>query len=190
MFSLTDYPEFQILQDHCEVIEEELANAPMWFVWDSDAYDRKGNCIFLRGDWTVCPVYFGNVSLCEVVTLADEALKSELGAMCHALPELMPRTTELLSQIPSVNYAAFSRLGPRSSLATHKHKSPCSLILHMGLRIPRHCGLTVAGESHTWQERGDVVIFDGNFPHSAWNFSDAERVVLYVDFENSPAANI
>lgn len=190
MFSLNDYPEFLILQDHCEAILEELVNAPLWFIWDSDAYDRKGNCIFLRGDWTVCPVYFGNLKLDEVVTLAEDSLKTEVSELCAHLPKLFPTTTELLSQIPSINYAAFSRLGPRSSLATHRHKNPDSLILHIGLKIPRQCGLTVAGERHAWEQLGDAVIFDDNLPHSAWNFSDAERVVLYVDFKISPAANI
>jgi aspartyl/asparaginyl beta-hydroxylase (cupin superfamily) len=85
--------------------------------------------------------------------------------------------------IPSVNYAAFSKLAPHSRLASHRHSSPTSLIMHMGLQVPDGCGISVDVDEHDWQQPGDMIIFDDNQEHSAWNDSDEDRILLYVDFE-------
>lgn len=42
------------------------------------------------------------------------------------------------------------------------------------------CGITVGGESATWEE-GRSLLFDDGYDHHAWNDSDEVRVVLFVD---------
>lgn len=29
----------------------------------------------------------------------------------------------------------------------------------------------------------EVIVFDDTHPHSAWNDSDSERIILYIDFK-------
>lgn len=185
------FPEFLALSDHWETILEEIEKVDLtWFNWDSDAVGKDGTCMFLTGGWTVSPIYFGKKTPEEVVEVEDKGLMAEVCQLCRALPRIFPETTDLLQGLPSINYAALSRLAPRSRLETHRHENPNALIMHMGLRIPRDCGLKVGEEEHTWRKPGDVVIFDDNQQHSAWNFSDDERVVLYVDFKISPPQTI
>ena len=51
--------------------------------------------------------------------------------------------------------------------------------------VPRNeksCGIEVNEETYHWKE-GKAVVFDDTFEHEAWNDSDQERVVLFIDFE-------
>mgnify|MGYP000944396347 CR=1 FL=1 len=177
-----NYPEFKLLQDNCEILCIGLKQAKTWLEWYSDTWDAEGNCVFLKGDWTVSPVYFGNTSPEEVLTLKSNS-RSEWTHLFGLLPGIYPEMHALLRQIPSINYAGFSKLGPRTQLATHQHKNPDSLIAHVGLQIPRHCSLTVGDVEHVWRRQGEIVIFDDTQPHSASNFSNGERIVFYVDFK-------
>jgi hypothetical protein len=36
---------------------------------------------------------------------------------------------------------------------------------------------------HHWRKAGEVIVFDDTYPHSAWNDSDSERIILYIDFK-------
>lgn len=164
------------------MVVEELQKNSLWIKWGSDSYDSSGNCLFLDGNWTICPVYFGNYSIFQM----NLGRKGEVDIMelLDILPKRFPEITRLFSRIKSINFTAFSRLHPRSKLAAHRHKNPKSLIFHMGLVIPpgRTCGLCVNEEVHLWEKPGDAVIFDDNLEHSAWNDSDEERIILYADF--------
>jgi aspartyl/asparaginyl beta-hydroxylase (cupin superfamily) len=63
------------------------------------------------------------------------------------------------------------------------HTGPTNLRLrcHLGLSIPDgDCGLTVAGETRRWRE-GTCLVFDDSLEHTAWNHTEAPRVVLIVD---------
>jgi beta-hydroxylase len=42
------------------------------------------------------------------------------------------------------------------------------------------CAIRVGSETRHWQE-GRVMIFDDTFEHEAWNRTDNQRVVLFVD---------
>jgi len=37
---------------------------------------------------------------------------------------------------------------------------------------------------HIWDQQGDIIVFDDNKLHSAWNDSDHERILFYVDFRH------
>lgn len=181
-YELDKFPEFAQLAAQYQKILNELKGSIFWMAWGSDNYDPLGHCKFLSGDWTVCPVYFGNYDP-RVFKIPGTA-KINVDEVIQALPTQFPETTKLLQNIKSVNFAALSRLHPKSSLAPHKHVNPNSLIFHLGLIIPQGntCGLSVGGISHTWSKPGDAVIFNDTLEHSAWNNSDEERIILYLDF--------
>lgn len=45
-------------------------------------------------------------------------------AILSSLPEKFPKTIELLKPFEALNFAAFSRLHPKSTLHPHKHDNP------------------------------------------------------------------
>jgi hypothetical protein len=182
--NVNDYPEFGPLVENVPLILAELEQSnPVWMPWSSDAFDDQGKPVFLSGgSWAVSPVYFGRQRPDQAINI-DPAYKAMAVEACKSLPGIYPHTTQLLHRIPSINYAAFSRLAPQSRLEPHQHRSPESLIMHLALKIPRQgSGISVAGQSHTWQKPGDMLIFDDEQEHSAWNCSIRDRIVLYVDF--------
>lgn len=181
-FPLDAYSDIKWLASQYTIILDELRKNNFWMKWGSDAYDPTGHCKFLKGDWTVCPIYFGNYDPHSIHIPGADSF--DLEELIASLPQRFPETTKLLQKIPSLNFSAFSRLHPKSKLAPHKHKNPYSLIFHLGLVIPAGgtCGLRVNDIDHIWRKPGDAIIFNDNLEHSAWNDSDEERIILYVDF--------
>jgi len=179
---LDDFPDYKWLTQQYTVILDELKKNSFWMNWGSDSYDPIGHCKFLRGSWTVCPVYFGNYN--PYMMKIPGSIDFDLDELIKSLPLKFPETIKLLRNIKSLNFSAFSRLHPHSKLEPHKHTNPNALIFHLGLVIPpgNTCGLEVNGQIHTWTKPGDAVIFNDNFEHRAWNNSDEERIILYVDF--------
>lgn len=182
IYSLDEFPEFSSLPANYPIILEELQLNARWKDWPSDASDAYGHCKFLTGNWTVSPLYFGRKDTASVKIPGLYQLESE--QLIASLPTLFPKTTALLKKFPSINFAGFSRLHAHSILEPHRHQNKKNLILHLGLIIPKApaCGLKVGRSVHHWTKPGDVVIFDDTYLHSAWNNSDEERTILYVDF--------
>jgi ornithine lipid ester-linked acyl 2-hydroxylase len=95
-----------------------------------------------------------------------------------------PETARLLEAIPGMTTAFFSILGPRKRLPPHRGPYRGVLRYHLGLKIPEPagaCGIRVGGEVRHWEEGGSLV-FDDVYEHEAWNDTDEDRVVLFVDF--------
>jgi hypothetical protein len=187
---LSEFPEFNNLTRSSSIIREEVHGNDLWMSWSSDNYDSNGKCLFLTGDWKVCPVYFGHFDPYSMVPSSFD--RNDVDRLLASLPLRFPKTVALLERLPRVRYAAFSKLRPGCRLQPHRHRNPHSLIFHLGLCIPPGgtCGLRVDGRTHIWSRAGDAVIFDDNLEHSAWNDSDAERLILYVDFVRAgPAAS-
>lgn len=182
IYDIADFPKLQEIQKNYPVILKELIANKVWLNWGSDSYDQSGHCGFLTGNWTVCPIYFGNIpgEDMHVPGMTKEQIKQLL----ESLPYRFPETRSLIIEHHGINFAAFSRLHPKSKLAPHKHNNPNSLIFHLGLIIPpgNTCGLKVGDQTHLWTKPGDAVIFNDNFEHSAWNDSDEERIIFYLDF--------
>lgn len=155
-------------------IHEEVCKIPYWYQWPSDKPSLSGHCQFLNGLWTICPIYVSRVS----------AMKCPIPN--HILAQLFPVTQKLICQIPSVQFAGFSRLHPHSILDLHTHENPNSDIMHIGVIIPpgKTSGLKVGDHVHLWHAPGDIIIFNDNRPHEAWNHSDQDRVVIYISLVN------
>ena len=97
---------------------------------------------------------------------------------CAACPE----TTRLVTSVPGMKTAFFSILGPRSHVPPHRGPYKGLLRYHLGLKIPApdRCGIRVADQRLTWRE-GESLLFDDTYEHEAWNHSDQDRVVLFLD---------
>jgi ornithine lipid ester-linked acyl 2-hydroxylase len=98
--------------------------------------------------------------------------------------ERCPETTRLLGAIPGLTTAFFSILGPRKRLPPHRGPYRGVIRYHLGLRIPEPataCGIRVGDEVRHWEE-GSSLVFDDTYEHEAWNETDEDRAVLFVDF--------
>ncbi len=96
-----------------------------------------------------------------------------------------PATTAAVESIPGMRLAMFSILSPRSQLPAHRASNRSVLRYHLAVVVPTPqdaCRIRVADETRTWSE-GSSLVFDDTFDHEVWNDSDAERVVLFVDFD-------
>lgn len=158
------------IRAHIGLIQKEVRSIPSWFEWASDYVSEDGTCGFLNGQWTICPIFNSKYS-----TLHCPVPNSKFA-------ELFPITYKLVTQIPLLKQACFSRLHPKTKLHTHTHENTTSDIMHIGVIVPQDqsCGLTVGNHTHIWNKAGDVVIFNDTRPHHAWNDSCLDRVVLYL----------
>lgn len=96
-----------------------------------------------------------------------------------------PRTAELLDAIPGLTTAFFSVLGPHKRLRPHRGPYKGVLRYHLGLKIPHPpdaCGIKVGGQIAHWRE-GESLIFDDSYQHEAWNDTEEDRVVLFLDVQ-------
>jgi len=98
--------------------------------------------------------------------------------------ERCPETARLVEEIPGMTTAFFSILGPHKHLPPHRGPYKGVIRYHLGLKIPEpkeKCGIRVGSEVRHWEE-GKSLVFDDTFEHEAWNDTDEDRVVLFVDF--------
>lgn len=95
-----------------------------------------------------------------------------------------PQTVAALQKIPGIKSAFFSILDSRKHVPPHEGPYNGVLRYHLGLKIPdeQACRIRVGNELGYWNEGGSLL-FDDSYEHEAWNDSDSERVVLFVDFE-------
>ena len=101
--------------------------------------------------------------------------------------ELCPLTTAMLNTIPGIRIAGFSLMTPNSVIDPHTDTTGIkygSLAYHLGIDVPDKdsCFLIVNGEKKS-EENGKVIIFDSTYIHSAYNITDKERCILYIDFQ-------
>jgi aspartate beta-hydroxylase len=96
----------------------------------------------------------------------------------------LPRTCRVLAPLTSLfsptGQVAFHHMVPGATLRPHVDGPNTSLTCHLGIDVPEHCGLRVAGETRTW-EQGKCLWFDHSYEHEAWNRSDRSRCILLFD---------
>lgn len=96
-----------------------------------------------------------------------------------------PTTAALLRAVPGLTTAFFSVLGPGKSLPPHVGPYRGVLRHHLALLVPEPAhasGIRVGGEVRHW-ERGRSLVFDDTYLHDAWNGTDSDRVVLFIDVQ-------
>lgn len=97
--------------------------------------------------------------------------------------DICPETVKLLQSIPGMITGMFSILAPGKHIPEHRGPYKGVLRYHLGLNIPSegNCRIRVKDDVRIWKE-GQSLVFDDSFPHEAWNDSNDQRVVLFVDF--------
>jgi aspartyl/asparaginyl beta-hydroxylase (cupin superfamily) len=94
-----------------------------------------------------------------------------------------PLTAAVLRTIPGLTTGFFSILGPGKSLPPHYGPYRGVLRHHLALIVPEPaeaCGIRVGDQVRQWIE-GQVLVFDDTYEHEAWNRTEGERVVLFLD---------
>lgn len=109
--------------------------------------------------------------------------------VCHDLDfqrnqRRCPKTTEALKLIPNLRLAMFSIFEAGKEVPAHVGPYGGVLRYHLGVKVsrPELCGINVGGDTRSWEE-GKSLIFDDSHSHFAWNRSNEDRVVLFVDFD-------
>ncbi len=95
-----------------------------------------------------------------------------------------PVTTRLLEQVPNMQTAWFSILGPQYHIPHHRGVTKGIIRCHLGLIIPKNaekCRMRVENEICVWQQ-GKAFVFDDTYDHEVWNDTKDERVILLFDF--------
>lgn len=101
-----------------------------------------------------------------------------------------PQTSAVLEEVDLCRIKAqapevcFSLLAPGSHIKPHYGVTNSRLVMHLPLKVPADCALSIvdAGEHH-WQE-GRLMMFDDTYQHEAWNRSGETRLILLMDCWN------
>ena len=96
-----------------------------------------------------------------------------------------PVTAAVLRAIPGLTTGFFSILGPGKRLPPHYGPYRGVLRHHLALIVPEpreQCGIRVGDQVRHWQE-GRSLVFDDTYEHEAWNDTEGERVVLFLDIK-------
>ena len=170
------------------IFTEDALSVPQWTPWPETAH-YKVSSFGNEKPWTVFP-------LCHCFP-AD---KPDNFTWVPATKSFVPRTCRLLEEAcrygdgqSYLRTALFSQLAPRSVLQEHTGWADLAnhvLRLHIPIVVPRcsdafgnHddlCGTWVDGcvETHAV---GRPLLFDDSKTHRAFNYSDADRIILIVD---------
>lgn len=163
-FGRDDVPGVSVLEDNWEVIRAEL---------DDLLLERDQIPAFQQVDR-------GQRRLTD-----DDRWKSYVfwygGAESAPNRERCPKTAELLDRMPNVYTAFFSILAPGKRIPIHSGALKGLLRVHLPLVVPAgECWIEIGGERCTWTE-GEALIFDDTYLHRAWNNTEGDRVVLFLD---------
>jgi beta-hydroxylase len=95
----------------------------------------------------------------------------------------VPFTKSLIeTHIPTHKCAGFSIFLPDTYVIPHNGLPGDWYRLHLGLKIPDgDAGMIIGTEKVEWEE-GKCFVWDDRVRHSAWNFTDSDRVILIIDF--------
>jgi beta-hydroxylase len=108
--------------------------------------------------------------------------------------KMCPKTFELVNKIKShINICGFSWMFGGCLLQPHTDITGLSsgtLAMHLGLSVPKPdntCRLIIKNENDEYmymnEENGKMFIFDATWEHYAYNLTNEDRLILYVDFK-------
>jgi len=165
-FPLERFPWVQHIEEHWEVIREELEGV----LEDREALPN-----------------FQDISKDQIEITDDDRWKTYFlygyGFEAKLGVETCPRTAALMREIPGMTTAMFSILSPRKHILDHRGPYKGVLRYHLGLIVPEDaesCRIRVGDDFRHWLS-GESMVFDDTFNHEVWNDTDETRVVLFVD---------
>jgi beta-hydroxylase len=98
--------------------------------------------------------------------------------------DLCPQTRKLLVNIKGFKSAMFSVLSANKKIPPHRGPFKGLLRIHLGLIVPKDeatkCFIEVGGERKYWTF-GKTMMFDDTNIHAAYNLTEMDRVVLFID---------
>ncbi|SOE07321.1 aspartyl/asparaginyl beta-hydroxylase domain-containing protein [Streptomyces sp. Ag109_G2-15] len=163
------YPELipvvAALESAHPVIKGELNSA--WAV-HREAFSDYEHYLTRQHDWQALYLYRGGALVEDSAATVPTAYK--------VLQEFAVDTEAICPLLE----CHFSTLLPGASIAPHCDLWNFSINLHLAVDIPDGCGITVAGETRSWQE-GHCLLFDYSFEHEARNDGDRPRTCLLMD---------
>jgi beta-hydroxylase len=162
---ISQFPELRVLEQDWQEIREEALLLAATEIKAAQNHDDAGFNSFFKNGWKRFYVKW-------------------YGEAHPSARELCPRTTELVSRLPSVKAAIFAQLPNGAKLGRHRDPFAGSLRYHLGLVTPNNdtCFISVDGERYSWRD-GQGVVFDETFIHYAQNDSGMDRIVLFCDIE-------
>jgi ornithine lipid ester-linked acyl 2-hydroxylase len=97
---------------------------------------------------------------------------------------LCPATKDALLKIHGFKTAMFSILSAGQKIPPHRGPFKGLLRIHLGLIIPENsqekCYIELNGVRKSW-EFGKTMLFDDTHTHAAYNYTNEDRVVLFID---------
>lgn len=203
---------------------------PTWLLKELPIYENPDENVFpnvnlLRDNWKLVRDEYRAVRSAREIAkikndsffrgIADDSWKrlylKWYGPMDKDAKRLMPKTCELIEQMPEVKLAMISILGPKGKISGHSGQFRGCLRYHLGLDVPQCSGSTgsastanadaianasicTSASCENKQEcfisvggkryswkNGSDVIFDDTFFHYVENNTDQERVILFID---------
>lgn len=106
-----------------------------------------------------------------------------LGVWCKKTIEKLPKTYEILKDVPNIHSVSVSRLFPGRVIQPHRGWGPLAngiLRCHLGIDVPDNCGCVC----ENWvqpHENGGWVIFDDSKMHTSFNYGERKRYIMIVD---------
>ena len=151
------YPELNIINENRDIIFKEFNNAIKTKIWNDWI---NGNHI------TLVPL-----NCC--------------GFWSESVSNILPKTTNILKQIPGILSVSFSRLKPNTQLTPHQDWEKTSnnvLRCHYGLIVPQNCGSIIENwiefiENNKW------LVLDITKNHTSFNYSNEDRYIIIVDMK-------
>lgn len=168
------------LVENCTLIKDEYERvisgpqaSELWMDWESD-WDHGA-------DWQILPVYAS-----ERIVRNRYGKEVDWEWLTVLMSGLWPSTWRILFEAidpDRVSLVAFSRLRAGQELAPHEHENSGHKVFHMGIDIPEgDVGILSSSGLFQWEKAGDWILFNDNKTHSAWNRTQGDRVVFYMDF--------
>ena len=182
--SATEFPCLTKVLRNFTRIDFDLTSAWRHLHWIDFGGDNRE---MVRGTWKTAPVYTGDhTAKGRKRNQRPDLNRSETRAALEAmkkLPELLPEITLIMRNIPEINFAGVSVLGPKSCILPHRHEGQ-NMICHILLSaVSSMAGLRVGCHSRVWDSAGESMVFDSSIEHEAWNSDHLhDRSILHIDF--------
>jgi aspartyl/asparaginyl beta-hydroxylase (cupin superfamily) len=158
-------PVVKALESNHGAIKRELRSA---WSGERDAFSDYEHYLSVQEDWQALYLYREGGLVPESAEVAPTAFR--------VLREFAVEPNVICPLLES----HFSVLLPGARIKPHCDLWNFSINLHLAIDVPEGCGITVAGETRSWQE-GSCLLFDYSFEHEAWNEGDRPRTCLLVD---------
>jgi aspartyl/asparaginyl beta-hydroxylase (cupin superfamily) len=94
-------------------------------------------------------------------------------------PTMSAIADQILAEYKVVAQFTILALEPGTELPVHADMANFLVSCHMGIEVPRECGLQVGAEKRSWLE-GKCIAFNNSYLHSAFNHSSRMRYTLVV----------